>query len=349
MRVLVAPDKFRGSMAAETVRGEMEAGLRAAGLKPIGLAVADGGEGTASALLAARGGAAVRHRALDPLGRAVDAEFALLEGGETAVVEVAAASGLDRLRGEEPDAEAASTRGTGELMAAAVEAGARTLLVAAGGSATSDGGRGALEALGADFSAEPPRVERAFEALEGARLVVLCDVSAPLVGEAGAARTFAPQKGADAGAVQRLERRLERWGALAARHTGRDPRPMPMAGAAGGLAGGFAAFLNAELRSGARFVLEAIEFDRRLAESEAVITGEGRIDAQTLTGKIVGEIALSCRRSGVRCLALVGADALPPELDPGCEVRVVAPGRVASASDVRIAARAVGAELLGRG
>jgi glycerate kinase len=346
-QILVAPDKFKGSLTAASLRDEIAAGLRSApGRWEInGVPVADGGEGTAAALLDARGGTWVRCAALDPLGRRVDAGFALLDSGATAVVEVASASGLALVDEGQRDAEAASSLGTGELIAAAVAAGARTILVAAGGSASSDGGRGALEALGASFGAGGPKVDTLAATLTGIRVVVLCDVDVPLVGPSGSARAFAPQKGADDAAVDRLERRLQDWGELAAASTGRDPRTRAMAGAAGGLAAGLWAFAGAELRAGAAYVLDSGGFDQHLAGVDAVITGEGRIDSQTLRGKIVGEIARRTRRARIPCFALVGADALPAGTRPGLEVRVVAPGRIATGPDVRAAAAALGREL----
>ncbi len=346
-QILVAPDKFKGSLSAASLREEIAAGLAAAPgrLEVTGLAVADGGEGTAAALVDSRGGVTVAQAALDPLGRPVEASFALLDRGATAVVEVASASGLDRVEEGERDAEAASSRGTGELIAAALAAGARTVLIAAGGSAGSDGGRGALEALGADFEGPEPKLEALVAALSGVRVVVLCDVDVPLVGPSGAARAFAPQKGAGLAAVERLERRLQDWGELALAAGGRDPRTRAMAGAAGGLAGGFWALAGAELRAGAGFVLDSSDFDRHLAGADAVITGEGRIDGQTLRGKIVGEIARRSGLAGVPCFALVGADQLAAGAGAGLEVRVVAPGRIATGVDVRAAAAALGREL----
>jgi glycerate kinase len=191
----------------------------------------------------------------------------------------------------ERDPEGSSTRGTGELIAAAVQAGAATILVAAGGSATTDGGAGALEALAEQGG------------LGGARLVVLCDVRTPWE---LAAETFAPQKGADTGAVARLAARLDEQ----ARDLPRDPRGIPGSGAAGGLAGGLWATLGARLEPGARFVLDALGFDSRLRAARAVVTGEGQIDAQTLEGKVAGEVATRARQTGVPAYAVVGSNRL---------------------------------------
>jgi glycerate 2-kinase len=291
-QILVAPDSFKGTFTAQVVAAAIGRGVERAGFPPPDLCpLADGGEGTLGVLLTALGGETAGAEATDPLGRPVAAGFALIEDGETAIVEVAEASGLGRVAPEERDAERATSRGTGELIAAAVERGARVVLVAAGGSATTDGGAGALAAI-----------EEA-GGLRGARLVVLCDVRTPFE---DAARVFAPQKGADRAAVGRLSRRL----AKLAQRWPRDPRGVAMAGAAGGLAGGLWAVLGAHLEPGAPFVLEALGYDERMRAAAAVIVGEGRLDATTLQGKAAGDAATRARQAGVPCFAVVGTDAL---------------------------------------
>jgi glycerate kinase len=242
-------------------------------------------------LLLALGGETAGAQVTDPLGRPVQAGFALIDGGGTAIVEVAQASGLQLVDPGERDAEAAGSRGTGELITAAVDAGAAVILVAAGGSATTDGGAGAIEAID----------ERG--GLRGAALVVLCDVRTPFE---RAAAVFAPQKGADAAAVRRLERRLDAF----ARRLPKDPRGRPLTGAAGGLAGGLWAALGARLEPGAPFVLDAVGFDPRMRHARAVVAGEGRLDEQTLEGKAAGEVATRARQAGVPCHAIVGQDSL---------------------------------------
>lgn len=290
--MLVAPDSFKGTFRATQVAGAIARGLERAGLLPPDVCpVADGGEGTLEVLVTALGGETAGARVHDPLGREIAAGFALLEDGSTALVEMAAASGLGLVAEEERDAWAASTYGTGELICAAVAAGASVVLVAAGGSATTDGGRGALEAI----------EERG--GLHGARLVVLCDVRVPWE---RAATVFAPQKGADPPTVRRLERRLDE---LAGRLP-RDPRAMPMTGAAGGLAGGLWAAAGAVLEPGAPWVLDALGFDARMRAARCVVTGEGRLDEQTLQGKVVGEIGTRARQAGVPLHAIVGSNAL---------------------------------------
>jgi glycerate kinase len=286
--VLVVPDSFKGTFSASEVAAAIARGLRDGHRAAVELPLADGGEGTMDALLAALGGERLTARVEDALGREVEAEFAVLAGGRTAVVETAQASGLWRLAEDERDAWRASTRGTGRLIAAAVGAGAKDVIVAAGGSATTDGGAGALEALG-----EAPDVA----------LTVACDVRTAWE---DAARVFGPQKGADARTVKRLERRLD---ALAA-ELPRDPRGVPFTGAAGGLAGGLWAACGARLVAGASLVLDAVGFDAHIRAARFVVTGEGRLDEQTLAGKLVGEVATRCRQSGVGCHAVVAQNAL---------------------------------------
>lgn len=291
-RVLVAPDSFKGTLRATEVAAAVGRGIESGGMEPPDLCpVADGGEGTMEVLLTALGGETAGAEVSDPLGRPLQAGFALVEDGGTAIVEVAQASGLGRVAEAERDAERASSRGTGELIGAAVEAGAAVVLVAAGGSATTDGGAGAIEAI------------REAGGLRGARLVVLCDVRTPFE---RAAEVFAPQKGADAAAAKRLARRLDGM----ARRLPRDPRGVPMTGAAGGLAGGLWAACGARLEAGAPFVLDALGFDARMRAARAVVVGEGRLDEQTLGGKIVFEVATRARQGGVPCHAIVGEDAL---------------------------------------
>jgi glycerate kinase len=318
--VLVAPDSFKGTFSATEVAAAIGRGLQKAG-RPVDLCpVADGGEGTLDALAAGLG--AERHRAAvtDPLDRGIDAEFGL--AGEVALVDTAAASGLSLVAEGERDAFAASTAGTGELIAAAVAAGARTVYLGVGGSATTDGGAGAIEAI-----------ERA-GGLGDARLVVLCDVRTPFE---DAAHVFGPQKGASPGDVKRLTARLN----AQARKLARDPRGVAMTGAAGGLSGGLWAAFGADLVPGAAFVLDQVGFDARMRAARAVITGEGKLDMQSLVGKVVSEVATRARQSGVPCHAVVGTR----ELD-SMGARILDLDRVLECTDLG-ELEAAGAELAG--
>ncbi|MGN6188139.1 MAG: glycerate kinase, partial [Conexibacter sp.] len=295
-RWLVAPDSFKGTFTAAEVAAALAEGLREGGTESDVCPVADGGEGTLDVLLGALGGTRVRAPAHDPLGRPIEAWYGLLDDGRTAIVETATASGLQRVGEHERDAEAASSAGTGELIVAAAGAGAARILVAVGGSASSDGGRGAIDAI------------RAAGGIDGVALELLCDTREPFE---RAAEVFGPQKGADAAAVARLGDRLRR---LAASYP-RDPRGVPMGGCAGGLSGGLWACFGARLRSGADAVLDAVDFDARAAAAGRVVTGEGRLDDQSADGKLVSAVARRACAAGATTHAVAGqarisADAL---------------------------------------
>jgi glycerate kinase len=288
-KAIVCPDGFKGTFSAPEVAAAIAAGVREAGVEPIELPLADGGEGTLDTLLAG-GGERRTATVCGPLGDPVEADFGLLEDGRVGVVEMAQASGLTLVRAERRDAWRASTRGTGELIAAAAAAGAERILVSVGGSATTDGGAGALAALAEAGVEVPP-------------LTVLCDVATPYE---DAAIVFGPQKGADREMVERLTARL---GDLASTLP-RDPRGVPMTGCAGGLSGGLWATYGAELVSGADYILDLLGFDRLLVDADLVVTGEGRIDEQSAAGKVVGVVAARCRAARVPCVAIVGRSEL---------------------------------------
>lgn len=284
MRTLIAPDKFKGTLSAEQVVAAIAAGLPAEGETDI-CSLGDGGEGTAAALLAAVGGEWIERRSSDALGRPVDCRIAMLADG-TAALDVADAIGLWRCAEDERDPLGASSAGAGRLIAAAIEAGARTVLVGCGGTATTDGGLGAL----AEF--DPGAAE----------IVCLCDTRLPF---GQAADVFAPQKGAGPDEVAELAERL----ANVAVELPHDPRRLPFTGAGGGLSGGLWAH-GARLVGGARHVLAAAGFDSRLERAELVITGEGRLDATSFNGKLVGEVAARSRDRGVSCWAIVAGTEL---------------------------------------
>jgi glycerate kinase len=285
VRVVAAPDKFRGTATAAEVAAAVGRAAAAAGWDADEIPMADGGEGTLDAL----GGPNRTTTVTGPLGDPVTASWRL--NGTTAVVEMARASGLDLVGGaEQNDPMAASTYGTGELIAAALDAGARRILVGVGGSATTDGGLGALRAL-----YPLPR-------LRGIELVVACDVHTRFL---DAAELFAPQKGASAAQVQLLRRRLERLAQVYGEEHGVDVTTRDGGGAAGGLAGGLAA-VGASLLSGFEVIAEELGLYERIEGADLVLTGEGFLDEQSFDGKVVGGVADLAAEAGVRVVAIVG-------------------------------------------
>lgn len=289
MTILVAPDSFKGTYTAAEVAAAIAAGIHDGGGSATQLPVADGGEGTFEALCRSLRASPVSVDVVNSWGEPLRAILGLAADG-TAVVEVAQASGLSAARTTPQDAMSASTYGTGLLLSAAVNLGAKHILVAAGGSATTDGGTGAVRAITENGG------------LGDARLTVLSDVTTTFL---EAARVFGPQKGADPATVLLLEERLERL----APSLPRNPSAVPRTGAAGGLAGGLWAHFNAELVSGADAVLDAANFDSLLGTAEIVVVGEGRLDSQTGEGKIISAILERVRQSGreVPVVAVVGS------------------------------------------
>jgi glycerate kinase len=325
--VLVAPDSFKGTFSAVEVAEAIGRGLAAAGLEADLCPVADGGEGTMETLLASIGGEVVEvDGVLDPLRRPRRAPFALIEDGRRAIVEMASASGLGLVAEAERDAWAATTYGTGQLIRAAAETEAGEIMVAVGGSATTDGGRGALEAVGE------------LGGIGNARLVVLCDVTTPWE---RCAEIYGPQKGADPEMVRRLTERLDAY----AQELPRDPRGVAMTGAAGGLSGGLWAGLDAALEPGAPYVLDAVRFDARLRDSVGVIAGEGRIDEQSVMGKIVGEIGDRALAAGVPLHAIVGRNSVPEDAADRIALRSVR--EATTLEEIEATAAELGRELAG--
>jgi glycerate kinase len=285
VRIVVAPDKFRGTISATAAADALAEGLEAAGHEVVRRPMADGGEGTLEVL----GGPNRTTTVSGPLGDPVDAPWRL--SGRRAVIEMARASGISLLGGTEGnDAVAASTYGTGELIAAALDAGARDIVVGVGGSATTDGGLGALRAL---FP---------LHRLRGVELVVACDVRLRFL---DAARVFGPQKGATPAQVELLERRLERLAELYEEEYGTDVRQIDGGGAAGGLAGGLAC-VGASLVPGVELVAERTGLDEEVEGADAVVTGEGFLDEESFDGKVVGGVREMATASGVPVVAVVG-------------------------------------------
>lgn len=326
-RVLLAPDKFKGTLTAAEVAGHLSDGLRSV-LPEIELAVvpvADGGDGTLAAAVAA-GFTRVPVRATGPTGMPCESAYGVR--GDEAVVELAEVSGLAQLPGGRAAPLTASSRGTGELIAAALDAGARRVVVAIGGSACTDGGAGLLQALGAtiDTSTGSPvkpggaglldatglDLGGLHPGLAGAELVVACDVDNPLTGSRGAAAVYGPQKGAGPEDVELLDSALTRWADVVARATGRDQRNAPGAGAAGGVGFGLVAVLGATTRPGAELVFELTGLPDAVAGADLVVTGEGSLDAQTLHGKAPAAVAALARDKGVPAVAVAGQVALTP-------------------------------------
>ncbi len=325
-RVLIAPQSFKGSLDAVGVAAAIGRGIRRvwpdASLDELPLA--DGGEGTVRALVRATGGVLRTARVHDPLGREIDAEWGLLGDGTTAVVETAAASGLPLLLESERDPRVTSTRGTGELILEAAASGAHRIVIGIGGSATNDGGAGMarafgyrfLDAAGQDLPEGGAALARLHH-LEGQtdpRLVrpaieVACDVTNPLLGARGAAAVYGPQKGATPEVVGELDAALARFADVVEKFIGRGVRDVPGAGAAGGLGAGLLAFLDARLRSGAEIVLEAAQFAERVTTADLVITGEGRVDAQSAYGKLTQAVTQAARHAGVPVVAIAGGTA----------------------------------------
>jgi glycerate kinase len=286
-RAVVCPDKFRGSLRADEAAHAMAAGLRRAGFEDvIELPMADGGEGTLATMLAARGGSRRTARVTGPLGSPVDAEWGVLPGG-TAIIEMARASGL-ALVARRNDPLRASTRGTGELIATARAQGCKRAIVAVGGSASTDGGLAAVESLG--------------WSLAGIDVTVACDVDTPFL---DAARVYGPQKGATDAQVALMTRRLERLADEYRTRTGVDVTRLEGAGAAGGLAGGLAA-LGAHVAPGFDVVADAVELEPALEGADLVCTGEGKLDASSLAGKVVGGVLEWAEELGVAAAVIAG-------------------------------------------
>ena len=343
--MLCAPNAFKGTLTAAAAAAALAAGVRDAGGVARSLPVADGGDGTLDTLLAATLGARVeRHRVCGPLGGRLTARLGWLNT-TTAVAELAEAAGLRRLRGRR-DPLRATSRGAGELISRALDGGARRILVGIGGSACTDGGAGLLTALGArlrDRAGRPlPLGGGALSDLADAdltgldsrlgrcRVEVITDVNSPLLGERGAAAVFAPQKGATATEVARLEAGLRRLADVLERDANVPPelRALPGAGAAGGAGYGLAA-AGALLLPGAPLVAEAIGLDGAISGSDLVLTGEGRLDSQTAAGKAPMEVARRSARLGVPCVAVAGG----VDAAPAVFTRVIALPEVARAGE----------------
>jgi glycerate kinase len=328
VKILCAPDSFKDSLPANKVAVAMQRGIeRAFPRAEIDCCpVADGGEGTASIVAAADASAVARRIAVSgPLGSPVDAEFFCLPDQHLAVLDMATAAGLMRIPQELRNVMRTTTYGVGELLLAACRAGLPRVVVGVGGSASNDGGCGMAQALGVRFfdeadrpistaicGANLPSIDRIDAsgldpAVQDAEIVVACDVDNPLTGPNGSARVYAAQKGANDEQIAQLDRGLMHLAAIVQRDLGIDLTTLPRAGAAGGLAAGLRAFAGGRLASGVDIVLDAVQFDRRVRDCDLCLTGEGRLDGQTLAGKACLGVARRASSAGIRTVALVGS------------------------------------------
>ena len=318
MRILIAPDKFKGALNAREVAESIAAGLREV-LPDAEMDVApmaDGGEGTAEAICDALGGSWLKCKAHDPLGREIEAHYAWIDQGKLAVMEMSEAAGMKRLRPNEFDVDLATTFGVGEMILDAAERDARQIMIGLGGSATNDGGFGMARALGFRFEQEHERrrvsdlitlkrIEKPKD-LKLPKIVAAVDVRNPLLSENGATRVFGPQKGATPNQIGELERALTRLADVVAEQFGFDYRDKPGAGAAGGIGFGLMSFCGATIRPGFDVVAESIGLEAKMKDVDLVITGEGSLDRQTLEGKTPAGVARLARKLGKRVFAIVG-------------------------------------------
>lgn len=324
MRIVIAPQSFKGSLSAREVSEAIARGIRRVvpDAEIIMVPIADGGEGTVEALVYSTHGQIMSTEVTGPLGQRVTAEWGILGDPTIAVVEMAAASGLTLVPHKELNPLVATTYGTGELILAALDAGCQKLIIGIGGSATNDGGAGMAQALGARLldemgrelscgGAELARLNRIDVSgldsrLAGCQVTVACDVTNPLCGEQGASIVYGGQKGATNEMCQQLDRSLANYARIIERDLGINVMDTPCAGAAGGLGAGLVAFLGAKLMSGIEIISEAVGINEYLKEASLVFTGEGRIDAQTLFGKTVAGVAKKAKEFNVPVVAIAG-------------------------------------------
>lgn len=321
-KFIIVPDSFKGTMSSTEICGIMEKAILShfPEVETISIPVADGGEGSVDCFLDAVGGEKVNVTVKGPYFEDMQGFYGILPDN-TAVVEMAAAAGLP-LVGENKRAEKTTTYGVGQLILHAVKSGCRKVILGLGGSATNDGGAGAAAALGVRFldasgksfvpvgetldSISSIDTSVVCAELKGIELVIMCDIDNPLCGPQGAAAVFAPQKGADSGMVRRLDSNLAHLAGVIKKDLGRDISNLPGAGAAGGMGGGMAAFFNGKLQMGIETVLETVKFDSLLDDTDLVFTGEGKLDTQSLRGKVVIGVARHAKKAGVPVIAITG-------------------------------------------
>lgn len=324
-KVVIAPDSFKESLSALEVAEAIERGFRQVypQAQYVKLPMADGGEGTVDSMVAATGGEIVWVEVTGPLGQPVQAFYGLLGDGETAVIEMAAASGLHLAPKALRDPRITTSYGTGELILAALERGVKAIILGIGGSATNDGGAGMMQALGArllddkqnpllpggtalaqlaqiDLSEVDPRLQQV-------SVTAACDVDNPLCGPHGASAVFGPQKGATPEMVTQLDSALSHFGSLLQQATGREVINTPGAGAAGGMGAALLGMLNARLRPGIEIVIETLRLEEALCDADLVITGEGRLDSQSIHGKTPIGVARVAKRHGLPVIGIAGS------------------------------------------
>lgn len=324
MKIVIAPDSFKESLSAMGVASAIEAGFRE--IYPeaqyVKIPMADGGEGTVDSLVEASGGRYQDSEVMGPLGEPVTARWGMMGDGRTAIIEMAAASGLHHVPPPLRNPLNTTSYGTGELIAAALEQGVEQIILGIGGSATNDGGAGMMQALGARLldanGEEIPRCGRGLASLVAIDLsqlhpglaqvaiTVACDVNNPLCGPRGASAVFGPQKGATPEIIATLDTALANWGRLMAQTTGVEVLEAPGAGAAGGMGAALLGLLNATLRAGVEIVVETLSLEAQLKDADLVITGEGRLDSQSICGKTPIGVAQVAKRHHKPVIALAG-------------------------------------------
>lgn len=323
-KVVIATDSFKGSLSSREVADNFALGLHSVcpDCEVVKVGIADGGEGTIEVLVEALGGDYVEVEVCDPLHRPIRARYGVIDGGKSAIIEMSAASGLPLLKTEERNPLLTSTYGTGEIIADAIKRGCRNILVGIGGSATNDGGTGMLRALGFRFLDHAGNElvgggevleqiasiddNQTIPELSECKFTVACDVTNPLYGKEGAAFVFAPQKGADMAMVEQLDRGLRNYARVIEEFNGVQIGDMEGAGAAGGLGGGFTALLGAKLERGIDMVLSAMHFEQIIADADLVITGEGRLDRQTMMGKAPSGVLKMATAHNIPTIAIGG-------------------------------------------
>lgn len=324
MKIILAPDSFKESITAKEACEVIERGMKKIipDLECISVPMADGGEGTTQSLVDATGGEFYTQRVLGPLGESVEARFGILGDGKTAILEMAAASGLELVLKEKRDATVTTTYGTGELIKAALDKNVETILIGIGGSATNDGGAGMIQALGGKLldscgkeigfgggqlsNLSKIDLSNLDKRLERTKIIVACDVQNPLTGVSGASHIFGKQKGANEEQRELLDKNLKHYAEIIRKDVGKDVENIPGAGAAGGLGAGLMAFLSAELKKGIEIVIEYSKLEEKMQGADLVITGEGSIDAQTRFGKTPYGVAMTAKKYGIPVIALAG-------------------------------------------